>query len=286
MSVSSPVNERKLSSQFLSPLCLDSPASYRSYASSASFVTSNDQYEQSKSFMDASSYSDRISSQNLSEISRNSSYSKPMSSIQTSKQLDKFIADSESSVNNDSRCNLLPNNSLGYSPAQRSFIPMKYNFIDNENYVYNLGTPLNSDEDGNKDGNNKNDRIAVTSSRVSFSPISMNTSNLKLLNDECLMNNAQTNPNLMSHSFSNNDLDESISFRVAVNTQAKQQQSPKRTSRSSSPLSRRSESCERHRLSSISSAESPSSESHQQSSSNSNSPLNKQITFISSEIMN
>ncbi|VDM45072.1 unnamed protein product [Toxocara canis] len=277
----SPSVDHKFCFEWLSALRFDSSLPHRSPPSWSKEATSvhagssdvslaeQSSFYESGSALNASVYSDLTSNASMvGRVSHNSSYSKPTSSVQTSKQLDKLIAESPllDSSSLSSSAVLGSTSFPAVSPGNLSFgssfgsgrvdPTMGYYLLDAEGSRYDLGTALNGD-DSAKDGGGvvslvAGSQISVTPSRISLSPIPLNLSNVsqtQLADDESLLDgkSAVTASSVSSRA----DLDESISFRVAVNARAKQQ-SPKRSTRSPSPLSRRSDSWERRRLSSLS----------------------------------
>uniref|UniRef100_A0A915BX95 Transmembrane protein 209 n=2 Tax=Parascaris univalens TaxID=6257 RepID=A0A915BX95_PARUN len=310
--------------EWLSAIHFDSSLSHRP-SPLVNEGTTAQQYSNNVSFADQSSisgngsmlnitaYSDRSASVN--RVCRSSSYSKPTSSIQTSKQLEKLLADrslldaSSSSgpaaLGSTSFTALSPRNtSFGSLYGSRRTDPtMGYRLFGSESSVYDLGTAVNSDENrkGTVDENGvvsriSGNRITMTPSRVSLSPIPLNLTNVsatQLTGDEPLLEGkSANNTSAMSSHIS---LDDSISFRVAVNARTKH--SPKRSTRSPSPLTRRSESWERRRMRSVSPRQQlsdlsasfssgPVAGSSEQLSPTSSSPIGKQYGLTSSEILN
>ncbi|KHN72910.1 Uncharacterized protein Tcan_07723 [Toxocara canis] len=277
----SPSVDHKFCFEWLSALRFDSSLPHRSPPSWSKEATSvhagssdvslaeQSSFYETGSALNASVYSNLTSNASMvGRVSHNSSYSKPTSSVQTSKQLDKLIAESPllDSSSLSSSAVLGSTSFPAASPGNLSFgssfgsgrvdPTMGYYLLDAEGSRYDLGTALNGDDNA-KDGGGvvslvAGSQISVTPSRISLSPIPLNLSNVsqtQLADDESLLDgkSAVTASSVSSRA----DLDESISFRVAVNARAKQQ-SPKRSTRSPSPLSRRSDSWERRRLSSLS----------------------------------
>uniref|UniRef100_A0A0M3HX26 Transmembrane protein 209 n=1 Tax=Ascaris lumbricoides TaxID=6252 RepID=A0A0M3HX26_ASCLU len=319
----SPSDSHKFCFEWLSAIHFDSSLSHRP---SPLFKegTAAQQYSDNVSFADQSSvcgngsalnitaYSDR--SANAERVCRSSSYSKPTSSIQTSKQLEKLLADRSlldasslsgpAALGSTSFTALSPRNtSFGsFYGSRRTDPTMGYRLFGSESSVYDLGTALNSDENrkGTVDENGvvslvAGNRITMTPSRVSLSPIPLNLTNVsttQLTGDEPLLEGKSTNNT--SAISSHISLDDSISFRVAVNARAKH--SPKRSTRSPSPLTRRSESWERRRMRSVSprqqfgdlsaSFSGPVPGSSEQLSPTGGSPIGKQYGLTSSEILN
>uniref|UniRef100_A0A915PGG7 DUF4220 domain-containing protein n=1 Tax=Setaria digitata TaxID=48799 RepID=A0A915PGG7_9BILA len=224
--------------------------------------------------------------------SRTSLRSRPTSSIQTNKQLERYLQ--KSSLNNELFHTGMTSFSTSFGSVSSlesdRFINVSQSFrlTPSGNNSYEVGTPMYDDEHGRVAGDENSvvslvtgSRIMVTDKRISLSPIPLNlieVGNELTTEDGKNIGNDGTDVTRNANS-------DGITFRVNYNATKR---SPKKGQGPTPPLLRRSESYERRRPSSLS----PRSHSGSQFSNVvqlngiENNPTGKQIPITSSEILN
>ncbi|VBB28109.1 unnamed protein product [Acanthocheilonema viteae] len=225
--------------------------------------------------------------------SRTSFRSRPISSIQTNKQLEEYLQ--KSHQNNELLKSTVASFSSSYdslsSPESECITGISQSFClpSSKNNSYGLGTAMYDDEQGRvADDENSvvslvtGSRITVTDKRISLSPIPLNL--IEVRNELT----AEDGKSMTSDGtgIARNADNDSITFRVNYNTAKR---SPKRGQRFTPPLFRRSENNERRRhSSSFSHSHSPNQLPNiVQLNRIENSPTTgKQIPITSSEILN